>query len=414
MSVPTRPIVRGVQTAKRAPWRSEWALGKESIGVTGPGASGVADIDLATVIRSSQAVTDEIAFGRLLPTLMRIALENACASRGLLLIPRRDGLWIEAESEVRADDISVTLRQSVPTARDASLELLAEVVRTQAPVVVGDAIGDPRLRNELSATLRQARSILALPLVRQGKLIGVLYLENDSTPHAFTPGRLAVLRLLASQAAISLENAALEEKEQLLRELHHRVKNNLQLISSLLNLQAARTSDPAVAELFAESRNRVRSMALVHENLYRAGTFARVAMGDHVRALCSHLVRAYGGAQHRSTLQVDVADVELDLDRAIPCGLIINELVSNALKHAFPGGRTGTVRVELQAHGIGRYTLSVADDGIGLAAGAETGDTLGLQLVRDLADQLRGRIEVTSDGGTRILIKFGVPSGTFQ
>ena len=390
------------------------ALGKQSAGATGPVSSGVADIDLATVIRSSQAVTDEIAFGRLLPTLMRIALENACASRGLLLIPRRDGLWIEAESEVGADDISVTLRQSAPTVRDASLQLLAEVVRTQAPVVVGDAIFDPRLRNELSATLRQARSILALPLVRQGKLIGVLYLENDATPHAFTPGRLAVLRLLASQAAISLENAAREEKEQLLREVHHRVKNNLQLISSLLNLQSSRTSDPAVAELFAESRNRVRSMALVHENLYRAGAFARVAMGDHVRALCSHLVRAYGGAQHRLTLQVDVAEVELDLDRAIPCGLIINELVSNALKHAFPNGRAGTVRVELQAHGPGRYTLSVADDGIGLAAGAETGDTLGLQLVRDLADQLRGRIEVNNDHGTRFLIKFGVPSGNVE
>ncbi|EJL33388.1 signal transduction histidine kinase, partial [Novosphingobium sp. AP12] len=383
-------------------------------GTSGTALSGVGDIDLATVIRSSEAVTGEIALGSLLPTLMRIALENACASRGLLLIPRRDGLWIEAESEVGADEVSVTLRQRAPNARDASLELLAEVVRTQAPVVVGDAISDPRMRDELSAAVRQVRSVLALPLVRQGKLIGVLYLENDATPHAFTPARLAVLRLLASQAAISLENAALEEKEQLLREVHHRVKNNLQLISSLLNLQASRTSDAAVAELFAESRNRVRSMALVHENLYRAGTFARVAMGDHVRALCSHLARAYGEAPNRNAVEVDVAEVELDLDRAIPCGLIVNELVSNALKHAFPDGRAGTIRVTLEAQRQGRFVLSVADDGVGLPDGAESGDTLGLQLVRDLTEQLRGRIEVRSEHGTSFSIIFGVPNGGVQ
>ena len=137
----------------------------------------------------------------------------------------------------------------------------------------------------------------------------MLYLENNLAPHVFTPARIAVLELLASQAAISLENArlytdlrqensdrrraegqlqaSLEEKEALLKEVHHRVKNNLQLISSLLSLQAARIAEPAVAELFAESRNRVRSMALCASNLYQAGNFARISMAIHIQNLCA-------------------------------------------------------------------------------------------------------------------------------
>ena len=133
--------------------------------------------------------------------------------------------------------------------------------------------------------------------------------------------------------------ASLDEKEALLKEVHHRVKNNLQLISSLLNLQAARIAEPGVAEKFAESRNRVRAMAMVHENLYRSGNFARVPMRAHIQRLCADLIRAYGMHSAGVDLKIDIDDVELDLDRAISIGLIINELVSNALKHAFPNGR---------------------------------------------------------------------------
>ena len=130
--------------------------------------------------------------------------------------------------------------------------------------------------------------------------------------------------------------ASLEEKNALLKEVHHRVKNNLQLINSLLSLQAARIADRAVAELFAESRNRVRSMALVHENLYRAGNFARIPMRAHIQNLAAHLIRAYGLQSRHIELSTEIDDIELDLDQAVSIGLIINELVSNALKHAFP------------------------------------------------------------------------------
>jgi two-component sensor histidine kinase len=271
-------------------------------------------------------------------------------------------------------------------------------------------LDDAQTTNDFSADeyfrQQRSRSVLCVPLVRQSELVGLLYLENSLTPYVFTPARTAVLKLLASQAAISLENASLEEKEALLKEIHHRVKNNLQLISSLLNLQAARIADPAVAELFADSRNRVRSMALVHENLYRAGNFARISMEAHIQNLCAHLIRAYGGHSRTVELVTDIEDLQLDIDRAVSCGLIINELVSNALKHAFPGGRAGRITVALSLLDEKRCALTVSDDGVGLPSGYGDRDSLGLQLVQDLTQQLRGTIAVSHDKGTSFTISF--------
>src|SRR5262249_46536313 len=161
------------------------------------------------------------------------------------------------------------------------------------------------------------------------------------------------------------------------------VKNNLQLINSLLSLQAARVAEPAVVELFAESRNRVRAMALVHENLYRDGTLAKIPMAAHVQKLCTQLIRAYEIDGRRIELKTEVGDLALELDRAVCVGLIINELVSNALKHAYPGGRGGCVRVEMRRIDERRCALSVSDDGVGLPRGLapDKPETLGLQLV---------------------------------
>jgi two-component sensor histidine kinase len=194
--------------------------------------------------------------------------------------------------------------------------------------------------------------------------------------------------------------------------VHHRVKNNLQLISSLLSLQAARIAEPAFAELFAESRNRVRSMALVHENLYRAGSFARISMATHIRNLCAHLSGAYGVQSRRVELAIRIGDVELDLDRAVTCGLIVNELVSNALKHAFPDGRAGRVCVELQPFGDKQQVLVVGDNGIGLPRDLDyhRADSLGLQLVDKLTQQLHGTIAVNRAGGTTFTITYDADS----
>jgi PAS domain S-box-containing protein len=201
--------------------------------------------------------------------------------------------------------------------------------------------------------------------------------------------------------------ASLREKDVLLKEVHHRVKNNLQLISSLLALQAGTLTDPAAAAL-VESQNRVRAMALVHEHLYRSGDLASVRLAGHVEALCAELYRSHGVDPGRVTLDLRVADLTLDLDRSIRCGLVVNELVSNALKHAFPGSRPGRVGVQLDARPEGCYTLTVADNGVGLPPAFDPGrcDSLGLQLVCDLAAQLGGSLTWSRNGGTAVTVRF--------
>src|SRR5262249_37294420 len=147
--------------------------------------------------------------------------------------------------------------------------------------------------------------------------------------------------------------------------------------------------------------NRVRSMALVHENLYRAGNFSRIPMAHHIQSLCAQLIRAYNSVSQQVEMSIDVGELYLDMNRAVTCGLIINGLVSNALKHAFPGDRPGHVRVQLQPDGQ-RLVLVVSDDGVGLPADldVEHTESVGLQLVHDLADQLHGSVVLSRDLGT--------------
>lgn len=206
---------------------------------------------------------------------------------------------------------------------------------------------------------------------------------------------------------------SLAEKETLLREIHHRVKNNLQVVSSLLRLQSETIHDPRMQALFEDSRNRVGSMALVHEKLYQSRDLARVNLRDYVRSLAVHLFRSYAGNSDRIRLMIYADDVSLGVDEAIPCGLILNELVSNSLKHAFPQERRGTLRIELAKRETSAFTLTVRDDGIGLPTGFrfESPEALGLQLVKTLAEQLGGSVEVRCEGGTEFRITFPESKG---
>lgn len=218
--------------------------------------------------------------------------------------------------------------------------------------------------------------------------------------------RRAMMDITSGNAAREKLEASLNEKQALLKEVHHRVKNNLQLISSLLNLQASRITDPITSALFADSRNRVRSMALVHENLYRAGNFAEIEMQTHILSLCTHLRRAYG--RDRIDIAAESDDVKLDMDRAVSCGLIINELVSNAFKHAFPGVRNGHIKVTFGCSEEGTCTLTVSDDGVGMPEQFDFIETrsLGLQLVRDLVEQLHGTFSLDRTRGTACTLTF--------
>ncbi|MET0285439.1 MAG: AAA family ATPase, partial [Polyangiales bacterium] len=350
------------------------------------------DVDLAAVVRTSQAVSQQVGHTHVVRSLMEVAVEHAGAERGFLLLQTGAGLRIMAEATTRElVDVEVVSRDPAGV---LPASVLRYVARAREAVLLDDGTTSHAFASDAYFVGGAVRSVLCLPIQKQARLIGVLYLENNLAPYVFTPARVEVLQLLASQAAISLENASLGEKEALLKEVHHRVKNNLQLISSLLNLQAARVADPKVAELFADCRHRVRSMALVHENLYRAGNFSHIPMRDHLTTLCARLARAYGAGSRGVTLRVEVGELHLEMGRAITCGLIINELVANAFKHAFPDGRVGTIRVELHA-GTERHQLCVVDDGVGLSTPTpqDDADTLGLSLVRDFARQLRGALQ---------------------
>ncbi len=200
----------------------------------------------------------------------------------------------------------------------------------------------------------------------------------------------------------------LKEKESLLREVHHRVKNNLQVISSLLNLQSASIKDPLVNQLFRECQVRITSIALLHETLHRSSDLSRIKMGDYIRTLTGHLFRSYGVDPNVIVLELNVDDVEFDIDTGLTCGLIIDELVSNCLKHAFVDDGGGKVHIDLLDHMDGTFTLCVSDDGVGIPKDGvlNNPDSLGLELVSLLAEKLDGSTELKSGAGTEWQIRF--------
>jgi PAS domain S-box-containing protein len=199
-----------------------------------------------------------------------------------------------------------------------------------------------------------------------------------------------------------------KEKESLLREVHHRVKNNLQVISSLLNLQAASIKDPQIVQLFRECQVRISSIALLHETLHRSSDLSRIKMGEYFHTLTRHLFRSYGVDPQAIRLDVQVDDIELDIDTGVTCGLIVDELVSNCLKHAFGRGVKGHIGIELHRNQDGSYMLKIADDGAGIPRDGvlSNPDSLGLDLVTLLVEKLEGSTKVESGKGTDWTITF--------
>jgi two-component sensor histidine kinase len=201
--------------------------------------------------------------------------------------------------------------------------------------------------------------------------------------------------------------ASLAEKEVLLKEIHHRVKNNLQIISSLLSLQAGYSQDPHLQAMFEDSQHRIQSMALIHEHLYQASNISRIDFGSYVQSLVTQLLESYRHLCPQVALSTEMAEVHLEIDQAIPCGLLVNELVTNSLKHAFPHGRSGDIHIALRAD-AGQVTLVVQDTGVGLPEGVDlrAAESLGLQLVGALTDQLGGTMTLERQGGTSFRLTF--------
>jgi len=200
---------------------------------------------------------------------------------------------------------------------------------------------------------------------------------------------------------------SLHEKEVLLKEVHHRVKNNLQVISSILNLQTAHVGeDKRMLDLIHESQDRIRSMSFIHESLYQTKNFSSVDLASYIERLTRNLVMSYS-VSGKVALETDLERVDLTLDQAIPCGLILNELVSNALKHGFPDGRAGTIRIGLRCQND-RVRIELADDGVGMPQeqDPEAQGSLGLQLVHTLIDQLDATLDRPIGPGVRYFLTF--------
>lgn len=222
--------------------------------------------------------------------------------------------------------------------------------------------------------------------------IGLNPIETDEGPMVLS----AIVDISDRKQKEMHIRAALQEKELLLGEIHHRVKNNLQVIDSLLDMQASRIDDPRVQEILRDSQNRVRSMALIHQTLYQSHDFARVDFGTVIDSLVPTLVSSYGIDSNRIQLKISAYEVHLPINRAIPCGLIVNELVTNSLKHAFPGKCEGIITISLHPLDEQSVELIVGDNGVGIAdhVNFEHTDTLGLQLVQLLASQVGGTLAI--------------------
>ena len=205
---------------------------------------------------------------------------------------------------------------------------------------------------------------------------------------------------------------SLAEKSVMLQEIHHRVKNNLQVICSLLNLQTQGSPDPKITEIMKESQNRVKSMALVHENLYQSQNLSKISLETYVRELTNNLLRSYRSKMSQIKIHVAIASIYLDIDTAVPCGLIINELVSNALKYAFPDQESGEIKVKVTQNTEKSITLTITDNGMGLPheINVEQTQTLGLRMVKTLTRQISGTLTVSRETGTSFNIHFPQPS----
>ena len=221
--------------------------------------------------------------------------------------------------------------------------------------------------------------------------------------------------LLGLQRKLAEEEiqATLAQKEVFLKETHHRIKNNLQIVTGLLSLQAGKVDDDRVREPLLQSQARVRSIELIHEMLHKSEDFSDIDFGEYCRGLATNLIRLYSADADLVSLKIDIEDVSLTVEYAIPLGLIVNELVSNSLKYAFPRGLRGEIQVLLQGSAPGAYTLIVSDNGVGLPGGGldvSRSKTLGLQLVHTLAGQIGGTVDLRRGKGTEFRISFS-PEG---
>jgi two-component sensor histidine kinase/CheY-like chemotaxis protein len=321
----------------------------------------------------------------------RLIQEMLAEARGVTLNVQHAGSLSKGLEHINCNDIELALLDlSLPDSHGLDTFIKVQSNATDIPIIVLSGLDNEELAVE--AVQRGAQDYLV-----KGKV------DSDLLVRAI---RYAIER----KASEYLIRGALKEKEVLLKEVHHRVKNNLQVISSLLKLQSQQIKDEETLEMFNDSRNRVRSMALIHEKLYRSKDLASIDLNGYIQDLIGGLFQSYGVRSKNIILKKDVERIALGVETAIPCGLIINELISNALKHAFPGDRKGEINITLQRLDDDKIKLTVSDNGIGIPEKIDMGniESLGLRLVRILSeDQLKGKLNLDRTNGTLFQIEFG-------
>lgn len=293
--------------------------------------------------------------------------------------------------------------------------LPGKVFATGKPVWIRDISAEPDFLRRRIARAAGLRSAFSSPILVGSQVVGVLEFFSDKEVPV-NNDLLEVMvhvgaqlgRVAERQRSESQLKATLGMREVLIKELHHRVKNNLQIISSLLRLQSEHVRDPSSAGIFKESQSRLRSMALVHEHLYASRDLARIDFSNYLQGLVSGLIRSYAADPALLSVHIDSENIAVDLDTAIPCGMITTELVSNALKYAFPDRRKGDLWVGFHERGPNAYGLTVQDNGIGLPKGIRLDQTnsLGLRLVNTLVRQLNGEVHFEGNSGAKFDIAF--------
>jgi two-component sensor histidine kinase len=334
--------------------------------------------------------------------------QRRLALRGYAMGVYRIGDLVEAAlagTELSHFDLALTDDTAPPSER-LLYERRGQAASLPWPRVASVAVGDRKWSIHLApasdyAFLHrnwQAWTVLTVGLLFASLLEMMVLLMTE---------RAAAIQRVVEQRTGQLRDA-LKEKETLLQEIHHRVKNNLQVVSSLINIQQRKLGPGAPRQALQECQTRVHAIALIHDKLYQSRDYSRVPFSQYARDLAANVFHA-AGVSSGVKLEVEMGEVALGVDKAIPCGLILNELVTNALKHAFPEERPGTVRVELSQTAAGRVRLAVSDDGVGLPDGLDIrhSDTLGMQLVCTLAEQLAAKLEaIRASAGTLFEIQF--------
>ncbi|MGZ6470477.1 MAG: AAA family ATPase [Bdellovibrio sp.] len=380
-------------------------------------------LDIHYMMKSAMLISAEINTLNLHKKIMNVLLETSGAQGAYLILEKDNSLYIAAESHIKSNGHSPGQMYYSDKQQMANLESSEEICksiiryvhRTKETIILKNASLEGPFKENKEVQRLQLKSVYCIPLLIQNQMVGIIYLYNNLSNAVLTDTQIEVTKLISAQAAISLQNAnlvqnmidyekqlkhSLVEKEILIKEIHHRVKNNLQVISSLFNLQTRFTKDSELLAILRESQNRVRSIAYVHEQLHQTDNPVDVDLTMYLKTLTDNLFKSYGVKQNQIKIYFNTNDVRANIESCVAVGLIVNELLSNAIKYAFPNKKENEKKIEITlSEDAENFYLNLKDNGIGLPANLDTHKTLGLQLVTVLSKQIRGSVTMKNSPG---------------